>query len=230
MTQDAKAAERPKSITRRGAARREAMIAAATEVFLAHGYDGASLDMVIERAGGSRGTLYDHFGGKEGLFTAVVAGLLDGIVDAFSAADADDAPPEEALVSIGVGFVSALLEPRALAVFRLILGETPRFPRLGARFFEEGPERAYARMAEVLATLDRDGRFALDDPRRDARMLVEMMKGELLLKALLAPDAPPGEDEIEAQVRAAVETFLLGRAAPTAPLRSAPPAGTTAQR
>nr|WP_274922092.1 TetR/AcrR family transcriptional regulator [Providencia sp. G1(2023)] len=35
--------------------------------------------MIIERAGGSRSTLYKNFGDKEGLFAAVVAAMIDDI-------------------------------------------------------------------------------------------------------------------------------------------------------
>ncbi len=51
-------------LTERGRQRRRAMLDAATQAFLEHGFEGTTLDMVIERAGGSRGTLYSSFGGK----------------------------------------------------------------------------------------------------------------------------------------------------------------------
>ncbi|EKA58427.1 helix-turn-helix domain-containing protein, partial [Pseudomonas aeruginosa] len=44
-------------LTERGRQRRRAMLDAATQAFLEHGFEGTTLDMVIERAGGSRGTL-----------------------------------------------------------------------------------------------------------------------------------------------------------------------------
>lgn len=50
-------------LTERGRQRRRAMLDAATQAFLEHGFEGTTLDMVIERAGGSRGTLYSSFGG-----------------------------------------------------------------------------------------------------------------------------------------------------------------------
>ncbi|PXC05033.1 TetR/AcrR family transcriptional regulator, partial [Pseudomonas aeruginosa] len=49
-------------LTERGRQRRRAMLDAATQAFLEHGFEGTTLDMVIERAGGSRGTLYSSFG------------------------------------------------------------------------------------------------------------------------------------------------------------------------
>lgn len=53
--------------TRRGTQRRQAILSAATDLFMEHGFEGTSLDMVIERAGGSRRSIYQYFDNKEGL-------------------------------------------------------------------------------------------------------------------------------------------------------------------
>ena len=55
----------------RSAETRRVLLAAAREVFAAHGYDGASIADVVERAGSSVGSLYHHFGGKAELFVAL---------------------------------------------------------------------------------------------------------------------------------------------------------------
>jgi len=55
----------------RSAQTRRVLLEAAREVFAAHGYDGASIADVVERAGSSVGSLYHHFGGKAELFAAL---------------------------------------------------------------------------------------------------------------------------------------------------------------
>ena len=55
----------------RSAQTRRVLLEAAREVFAAHGYDGASIADVVERAGSSVGSLYHHFGGKAELFVAL---------------------------------------------------------------------------------------------------------------------------------------------------------------
>src|SRR5690348_14786308 len=52
--------------------RGQAIINAATEVFLERGYAEASVDAIVERAGGSKATVYAMFGNKEGLFEAAI--------------------------------------------------------------------------------------------------------------------------------------------------------------
>jgi AcrR family transcriptional regulator len=59
-------------------ARRKQLLAAAQEVFVAHGYHAAAMDEIAEQAGVSKPVLYQHFPGKLELYLA----LLDTHVDA----------------------------------------------------------------------------------------------------------------------------------------------------
>jgi AcrR family transcriptional regulator len=57
----------------RGKATREQLIEIATRLFAERGYDGTSIETVLQESGLSRGALYHHFNGKEALFEAVLA-------------------------------------------------------------------------------------------------------------------------------------------------------------
>ena len=64
-----------KSVDRRvnrGQATRQHLVEVATELFAARGYEGTSIEAVLDRTGASRGSLYHHFVSKERLFEAVV--------------------------------------------------------------------------------------------------------------------------------------------------------------
>jgi AcrR family transcriptional regulator len=54
-----------------GDATRAALIGAARQLFGEHGYSETSIDEVVARAGVTKGAVYHHFQGKEGLFRAV---------------------------------------------------------------------------------------------------------------------------------------------------------------
>ena len=56
----------------RGRATRERLLEAGREQFGAHGYEGASLDAILDTAGVKRGALYHHFESKQELFDAVL--------------------------------------------------------------------------------------------------------------------------------------------------------------
>jgi len=64
--------DRPSKNVTRGEATRAQLIAIATRLFASRGYEDTSIEAVLQEAGVSRGSLYHHFAGKEGLFEAVL--------------------------------------------------------------------------------------------------------------------------------------------------------------
>ena len=53
-------------------ARRQQLLGAARDVFVAHGYHAAAMDEIAERAGVSKPVLYQHFPGKLELYLALL--------------------------------------------------------------------------------------------------------------------------------------------------------------
>jgi AcrR family transcriptional regulator len=62
------------------------LLAAAAEVFAAHGFHGAALEEIAETAGFTTGAIYSNFGGKEDLFLAVVQRRQQEMLSEFFAA------------------------------------------------------------------------------------------------------------------------------------------------
>ena len=66
-----------------GSERRQQLIEIAKSLFAERGFDGTSIEEVAQRANVSKPVVYEHFGGKEGLYAVVVdremSALLDGI-------------------------------------------------------------------------------------------------------------------------------------------------------
>ncbi|MET7756623.1 TetR/AcrR family transcriptional regulator [Streptomyces sp. NPDC005389] len=69
-------AAKPAPTGPRAARKRQAIVRAARDLFLREGF-GVGMDAIAAEAGVSKVTVYNHFGSKEALFTAVVAGGLD---------------------------------------------------------------------------------------------------------------------------------------------------------
>jgi AcrR family transcriptional regulator len=59
-------------IPKRSLAKREKLLEIAAKLFLEKGYEGVSVDEITSQVGGSKTNIYSHFGGKEGLFLALV--------------------------------------------------------------------------------------------------------------------------------------------------------------
>lgn len=114
-------------------AKQDAIRQAAMRVFLRHGYAGTSVDAILAEAGVSRQTLYNHFGGKEGLFRAVVQDVLDQVlgtladqVEETALGESDDL--EADLTRLGTTWATVMLQPHVLALRRLVIGESTNFP------------------------------------------------------------------------------------------------------
>jgi AcrR family transcriptional regulator len=96
------------------AQRREQLIATGRSLFAERGFDATSIEEVAARARVSKPVVYEHFGGKEGLYAVVVdrevRSLLDRVTNALTA-----------------GHPRELLEQAALALLDYIEGETDGF-------------------------------------------------------------------------------------------------------
>jgi AcrR family transcriptional regulator len=89
--------------------RRDQLMAAALEVFVAQGYHAASMDDIATRAGVSKPVLYQHFPGKLELYLALLDASADGLLAAVRAALAathDNELRVEATVAAYFAFVS----------------------------------------------------------------------------------------------------------------------------
>ena len=149
---------------RRRAAKRALILTAATEVFFEDGYGRASMDKVLAKIGGSKRTLYNHFRSKEELFAAIVTNVSDRVLAALRPPlDAGDL--RETLVTIGVGYLSVLLSPDGLALYRAMISEAPHFPELARIFFAKGPGRASDQLSDFFREHKRRGLLKVDDPQ-----------------------------------------------------------------
>ena len=195
---------------RRQAAKRAEILSAATEVFFQEGYARASMDRVLARVGGSKRTLYNYFPSKEDLFSAIVTNVSDRVLAALRP------PPEGAdirqtLVAMGTGYLTVLLSPDGLALYRAMVSEAPHFPDLARTFHRNGPGRAVRHLATFFKDQKARGVLALDDPHLAAEQFLGMVSGDLHLAAVLSIRKPT-RPLIRTTVQQAVETFLRGAA------------------
>lgn len=200
----------PEPHTRRGIARREALLKAATTAFLEHGYGGTTLDMIIQRAGGSKRTLYDLFGDKAGLFSAVMSELSQNLLQRIERQDLEHSTLAEGLQSYGENFVKFILAPTELALYRVLVAESPTFPELGAEFFHSFPDTIRRRMVQYFEKYMARGELNIDDADMAASQFLGLCAGSLHLRAVLYPASLPSEEQITLFVRRAVDLFLHG--------------------
>ena len=194
---------------KRGLQRRDTIIKSAAEVFLENGYEHTSVDAIVARSGGSRRNIYEWFGNKDALFAAVVGHLCDDLLISMSDHDFKNDDPEETLRIFGRVFVETLVSPPVIALYRLVIAESYRFPELSRIFYEAAPGAVITQMAAFLKVCNDRGTLNVEKPELTARILVEMIKGDLHLKAVIDPSTPI-TTRIPAVVDHAIHVALRG--------------------
>jgi TetR/AcrR family transcriptional repressor of mexJK operon len=192
--------------------KRAAILEAATEAFLEHGYLGTSMDEIAAAAGVSKQTVYKHFDDKRGLLAEMVASVVDESRDPVETEVATIQPGDDVaadLRRLAHRQLDSILEPRLLALRRLVIAEAGRFPELGRSFYERGFGRSSARVAEALARLSDGGALRIDDPELAAAHLSWLTLSAPVNRAmLLGPPGIPPKAEIDRYVDAGVRVFL----------------------
>jgi len=190
--------------------KRRAILGAAAELFVARGYGAVSMDAIARAADVSKATLYAHFESKDRLFATIVnVACLENMMPE------EDLPVGEtlggvrdiaaALRSIGGRVLRFVLADRTLAIHRLVIAESVRFPELGQTFYESGPAVSLNRLAVWLA---RQHALAVPDPVIAAEQFLGLLRTGIYFRAITGVGPEPGEPAIDAVVTAAVRTFL----------------------
>ena len=148
---------------RRGRARREEILDAATELFAARGYRGAGMLELAQRVGMSHVGILHHFGTKENLLRAVVA-RRDEAHDELMA-DFQEGGFDAFMLSYAMGTAS-FLEPEVLTR----LGTVLRAENLTADdplhdYFDSRTQQVRTFLADEIRTRQQSGEFRSDvDP------------------------------------------------------------------
>jgi AcrR family transcriptional regulator len=196
--------------SKRLAARREAFLAAARQVFEKKGFAEATLDDVVALSGGSRQTLYALFGGKQGLFEAITSDTCETIFQGLTPENLATRATEEVLKEVGTRYLAIVTSPSCLSLNRLVVAEAPRIPEVVQRFWKLGPGRSRAFLAEFFDRQIERGLLRMPDSRTGAGYFLEMLAGTARLQCLIGLRQPPTPQEIEEIVQSAVAHFLNG--------------------
>jgi AcrR family transcriptional regulator len=116
--------------------RQEEILAAAFDVFAAHGFEAARIDDVARQAGIAKGTIYLYFQDKEHLFRAVVRSLLPGRFDAVAGGFKGTA--EQLLRELLARMYGQVVKnEKVRSIVRLLIAEGGRFPQLTEIYHHE---------------------------------------------------------------------------------------------
>ena len=127
------------------------VVAGARSVFLAQGFEGASVDLIAKEAGVSKATLYSYFPDKRVLFVEVAKEECARQADRALQVDRSDLPVREMLCDMSHSMMEFLTSDFAQRIFRICVAESDRFPELGQEFYMSGPQLMEDRLSEYFA-------------------------------------------------------------------------------
>lgn len=186
------------------------ILSIATELFLERGYDAVSLDDILQKAGGSKTTLYTYYGGKEGLFAATVQKLCHDKLSPFLAMNVDHLSPQDGLTALGRQFLTMISDSNGCSLFRAMIAEAQRFPELAATFFASGPEAVIRVLQRTIEHWQRQKLLRQGNAEAMAIQFIGLIMGNFHLKSLLGLVDSLSEGQIHAWVDRGVELFLEG--------------------
>lgn len=198
-------------------ARIDALINAATHVFLRDGYGLASIDKVASEAGVSTRTIYERFKNKADLLVAVIRRLVDRMATGVASADLEGLAPREALTLIARTITDRARDPDSAALFRIVATEAHRFPELALQMRENDKRCVDAALAAYLRREIKRGTLVLSDPDKAAALFMQMVFSELHDLWLFGPPEALEKLDLTSHLNYVVDLFLLGAAPRNAP-------------
>ena len=167
-------------------------------------------NVIAQRAGASKASLYSRFPTKEALFVAVLEHRMNQIFQTVAATIQADAPLRLALAAFGTQMLQLVFSEPQIALVRVVSMESARFPQLGQRFFELGPGRGLVILSAYLKAQSACGTLRAEDPQIMAQHLLGMIAGLPLLFALLGITSHlKTKKQRAAHLDAAVDAFIL---------------------
>jgi AcrR family transcriptional regulator len=134
----------------RVAGRREAIIAAGLEEFIARGFAATRLDDVAKRAGVAKGTIYLHFQDKEALFQELIRSAVAPVIDRLASPPAAGRSAREMFESFAETVAHDVVATRRGDLLRLFIAEGSRFPALAEFYYREIVARGMAGMRALI--------------------------------------------------------------------------------
>jgi len=191
-------------------AKRAAIVAAASALFMERGYAGVTMEAVAASAGVSKMTVYGHFHDKAALFGAVVRVMSDQMVARLTGLDEAGGPRdlEPMLVAFGNALLGLILSPQCVAMSHVLMGMLMKDRALAEAFYEAGPGHTHASLARFLAEAAARGQVAIDSPQAAADDLISLWEGDMPKRIALGLVPALTDAEIDTRVRRGTRVFL----------------------
>lgn len=171
-------------------AKRRQIIEGARRVFLAAGFDGASMGEIARAAGVSKGTLYVYFQSKEALFEALTVEEKRAQAEALFHLDPNDPDVRGVLRRLALDVMALMTQPDHVSAVRMVIGAVEKFPQFGRAYYEAGPACGHGRLAEYLSAQVAAGRLRDCDPATAARHYFDLCHAGVIRRLMFGVEGP----------------------------------------
>lgn len=166
---------------RRAESRPDEILDAALAEFTERGFDAARMEDVAKRAGISKAGIYLYFQSKTALLEALIEAKVAPLArQAEGIAKAGEADPLGALRLLARAAAHRMSDPMALAVPRLVIGISGRFPEIADYYRTHVVEFARAALVRLIETAMAQGLIRRIDSAAVARAFI----GPLFFEAM----------------------------------------------
>jgi AcrR family transcriptional regulator len=180
----------------RAAERRQAIIDAALDEFIARGFTATRLDDVAKRAGVAKGTIYLHFKDKESMFEELIRTALVPLIGRLHTPPPSGGSVREAVEGFARTFIQEVVSTRRGDIVRLIVAEGPRFPAIADFYYREVVSRGVAAMRALIELGVARGEIAQKELARFPQILVAPALIAVIWQSLFSKHAPLDASEM----------------------------------
>ncbi len=187
--------------------KRLAIIDAAITEFRANGFEATSMDKIAATAGVSKRTVYNHFPGKDELFSEIMLQLWGAIAEQLDIPYVASEALRPQLIRLVTQKIKMLSEKNFLDLMRVAIAETIHSPERAQAVVKKLGEREEGVTRWIRSAME-DGKLKPSDPVFAANLLHGQVKGFAFWPQVTmgAPLLPP--EQQQAVTEAAVDMFL----------------------
>jgi AcrR family transcriptional regulator len=192
----------------RGEVRNGKIKKVAADLFLKRGYEGVTIDKIVELAGGSKSTVYSEFGGKCGLFISSIENLCREANEPLARIDYSGLDLEQSLKKLSFHILKLITTKRSVELHRLAVGEALNCPEVGEAWYTYGPARTASFIRSVLESHPDELQNTSVPIDRLAVLLHDSLTGDVLYRLLAGVSKPEKDKELEGSASTTVDVIL----------------------
>jgi AcrR family transcriptional regulator len=192
----------------RGEVRNSKLQKVAADLFLKRGYEGVTIDKIVEVAGGSKSTVYSEFGGKCGLFISSIENLCRESNEPLAKIDYSGLNLEESLKKLSYHILKLITAKRSVELHRLAIGEAANCPEVGEAWYTHGPAKTASFILSLLKSHSEELRKTTIPFERMAVMLHDSLTGDVLYRLLAGVGKHEDDASLERLANTAVDLIF----------------------